>query len=185
MRGLIVDLLRKIGEDPEREGLEKTPARVEKTLRFLTSGYHQNAKEVLNGAFYSEAYDEMILVKDIDLYSLCEHHMLPFFGKCHVAYLPDKKVVGISKIARLVEIYSRRLQIQERLTSQIAEAIIEHLQPLGVAVLIEARHLCMIMRGVQKQDSMAITRAMLGKFKEDPRIRMEFMSLIGHNGRMP
>ena len=185
MRGLIVDLLRKIGEDPEREGLEKTPARVEKALRFLTSGYHQNAKEVLNGAFYSEAYDEMILVKDIDLYSLCEHHMLPFFGKCHVAYLPDKKVVGISKIARLVEIYSRRLQIQERLTSQIAEAIIEHLQPLGVAVLIEARHLCMIMRGVQKQDSMAITRAMLGKFKEDPRIRMEFMSLIGHNGRVP
>jgi GTP cyclohydrolase I len=185
MRGLIVDLLRKIGEDPEREGLEKTPARVEKTLRFLTSGYHQNAKEVLNGAFYSEAYEEMILVKDIDLYSLCEHHMLPFFGKCHVAYLPDKKVIGISKIARLVEIYSRRLQIQERLTSQIAEAIIEHLQPLGVAVLIEARHLCMIMRGVQKQDSMAITRAMLGKFKEDPRIRMEFMSLIGHNGRVP
>src|SRR5919198_1084086 len=151
MRGLIVDLLRKIGEDPGREGLEKTPARVEKTLRFLTSGYHQNAKEVLNGAFYSEAYDEMILVKDIDLYSLCEHHMLPFFGKCHVAYLPDKKVVGISKIARLVEIYSRRLQIQERLTSQIAEAIIEHLQPLGVAVLIEARHLCIIMRGGSKE----------------------------------
>lgn len=185
MRGLIVDLLRKIGEDPEREGLEKTPARVEKTLRFLTNGYHQDVKEVLNGAFYSEAYDEMILVKGIDLYSLCEHHMLPFFGKCHVAYLPDKKVVGISKIARLVEIYSRRLQIQERLTSQIAEAIVEHLQPLGVAVLIEARHLCMIMRGVQKQDSMAITRAMLGKFKEDPRLRLEFMSLIDHNGRVP
>jgi GTP cyclohydrolase IA len=185
MRGLIVDLLRRIGEDPGREGLEKTPARVEKTLRFLTSGYHQDVKEVLNGAFYSEAYDEMILVKGIDLFSLCEHHMLPFFGKCHVAYLPDKKVVGISKIARLVEMYSRRLQIQERLTSQVAEAIVQHLQPLGVAVLIEARHLCMIMRGVQKQDSLAITRAMLGKFKEDPRIRMEFMSLIGHNGRVP
>jgi GTP cyclohydrolase IA len=185
MRGLIVDLLRRIGEDPGREGLEKTPARVEKTLRFLTSGYHQDVKEVLNGAFYREAYDEMILVKGIDLFSLCEHHMLPFFGKCHVAYLPDKKVVGISKIARLVEMYSRRLQIQERLTSQVAEAIVQHLQPLGVAVLIEARHLCMIMRGVQKQDSLAITRAMLGKFKEDPRIRMEFMSLIGHNGRVP
>jgi GTP cyclohydrolase I len=127
----------------------------------------------------------MVLVKDIALFSLCEHHMLPFFGNCHVAYLPDKKVVGISKIARLVEMFSRRLQIQERLTSQIAEAIEEHLQPFGVAVVIEARHLCMIMRGVQKQDSMAITRAMLGKFKEDPRMRMEFMSLIGHQGRVP
>jgi GTP cyclohydrolase I len=185
MRGLILGLLRKIGEDPEREGLVKTPARVERTLRFLTSGYHQDAKEVLNGAFYTEPYDEMILVKDIDLFSLCEHHMLPFFGKCHVAYLPDKKVVGISKIARLVEMYSRRLQIQERMTSQIAEAIVQHLQPFGVAVVIEARHLCMIMRGVQKQDSMAITRAMLGKFREDARMRMEFMSLIGHNGRVP
>jgi GTP cyclohydrolase I len=183
MRGLIVDLLRKIGEDPEREGLEKTPARVEKTLRFLTSGYHQNVKEVLNGAFYTESYDEMVLVKDIALFSLCEHHMLPFFGKCHVAYLPDKKVIGISKIARLVEMYSRRLQIQERLTSQIAQAIESHLQPFGVAVVIEARHLCMIMRGVQKQDSVAITRAMLGKFKEDPHMRLEFMALIGHNGR--
>jgi len=185
MRGLILDLLRKIGEDPEREGLMKTPARVEKALRFLTSGYHQDVKEILNGAFYSEPDDEMIIVKDIDLYSLCEHHMLPFFGKCHVAYLPNKKVVGISKIARLVEMYSRRLQIQERLTFQIAEAIEEHLQPFGVAVIIEARHLCMIMRGVQKQDSMAITRAMLGKFKEDAPLRMEFMSLVDHNGRVP
>jgi GTP cyclohydrolase IA len=185
MRGLILDLLRKLGEDPEREGLEKTPERVEESLRFLTSGYRQDVKEVLNGAFYTEAYDEMILVKDIDLFSLCEHHMLPFFGKCHVAYLPDKKVVGISKIARLVEMYSRRLQIQERMTSQIAEAMAEHLQPLGVAVVIEARHLCMIMRGVQKQDSMATTRAMLGKFKEDAHLRMEFMSLIRSNGRVP
>ncbi len=184
MRELISEVLRKIGEDPEREGLKKTPARVEKALRFLTSGYHQDAKAVLNGALYTEPYDEMILVKDIDLFSLCEHHMLPFFGKCHVAYLPEKKVVGISKIARLVEMYSRRLQIQERLTSQIAEAIVEHLQPQGLAVVIEARHLCMIMRGVQKKDSIAITRAMLGKFKEDPRMRMEFMSLIGHNGRL-
>jgi len=183
MRGLIVDLLRKLGEDPEREGLEKTPARVEKALRFLTSGYHQDVKEVFNGAFYSEPYDEMIVVKDIDLFSLCEHHMLPFFGKCHVAYLPDKKVVGISKIARLVEMYGRRLQIQERLTSQIADAIADHLQPFGVAVVIEARHLCMIMRGVQKQDSMAVTRAMLGKFKEDAPSRLEFMSLIGRNAR--
>jgi GTP cyclohydrolase IA len=137
---------------------------------------------VLNEAFYAEPYEEMILVKDIDVFSLCEHHMLPFFGKCHVAYLPDKKVVGISKVARLVEMYGRRLQIQERLTSQIAEAMAEHLQPLGVAVVIEARHLCMIMRGVQKQESKAITRAMLGKFKEDAHMRMEFLSLIGHNG---
>jgi len=184
MRELISEVLRKIGEDPEREGLKKTPARVEEALGFLTSGYHQDAKEVLNGALYTEPYDEMILVKDIDLFSLCEHHMLPFFGKCHVAYLPEKKVVGISKIARLVEMYSRRLQIQERLTSEIAEAIVEHLQPQGVAVVIEARHLCMIMRGVQKKDSVAITRAMLGKFREDPRMRMEFMSLIGHDGRL-
>lgn len=183
MRSIIADLLRKLGEDPEREGLEKTPERVERSLRFLTSGYQQDAKEVLNGAFYTEPYDEMILVKDVALFSLCEHHMLPFFGKCHVAYLPDKKVVGISKIARLVEMFGRRLQIQERLTFQIAQAIEEHLQPFGVAVVIEARHLCMIMRGVQKQDSMAVTRAMLGKFKEDAGMRMEFMSLIGHNGR--
>ena len=181
MRGLILDLLRKLGEDPQREGLEKTPARVEKALRFLTSGYHQDVKEVLNGAFYTEPCDEMILVKDIDLFSLCEHHMLPFFGKCH---LPDKKVVGISKIARLVEMYGRRLQIQERLTSQIADAIADHLQPFGVAVVIEARHLCMIMRGVQKQDSMAVTRAMLGRFKEDAQLRLEFMSLISRNARV-
>jgi GTP cyclohydrolase I len=184
MRGLIVDLLRKLGEDPEREGLEKTPARVEEALRFLTSGYHQDVKEVLNGAFYTEPCDEMILVKDIDLFSLCEHHMLPFFGKCHVAYLPDKKVVGISKIARLIEMYGRRLQIQERLTSQIANAIADHLEPFGVAVVIEARHLCMIMRGVQKQDSMAVTRAMLGRFKEDAQLRLEFMSLIGRHARI-
>ncbi len=183
LRDLMGEVLRAIGEDPQREGLKKTPVRVEESLRFLTSGYQQDAKEVLNGAFYTEAYDEMILVKDIDLFSLCEHHMLPFFGKCHVAYLPDKKVVGISKIARLVEMFSRRLQIQERLTSQIAEAMVEHLQPQGVAVVIEARHLCMIMRGVQKKDSLAVTRAMLGKFKDDPGMRMEFMSLIGHNGR--
>ena len=181
---LIADLLRQIGEDPNREGLATTPARVERSLRFLTSGYQQDVKEVLNGAFYTEPYDEMILVKDIDLFSLCEHHLLPFFGKCHVAYLPEKKVVGISKVARLVEMYSRRLQIQERLTSQIAEAFAAHLQPQGVAVVIEARHLCMIMRGVQKQDSIVTTRAMLGKFKEEPRMRMEFMSLIGHNGRL-
>ena len=136
MRGLILDLLRKLGEDPEREGLEKTPARVEKALRFLTSGYHQDVKEVLNGAFYTEPCDEMILVKDIDLFSLCEHHLLPFFGKCHVAYLPDKKVFVISKIARLIDMYGRRIQIQERLPSLIAEAIADHLQPFGVAVVI-------------------------------------------------
>lgn len=183
MQELIRELLRSMGEDPAREGLEKTPERVAETLQFLTRGYGQDAKEVLNGAFYTEPYDEMILVKDIDLFSLCEHHMLPFFGKCHVAYIPDKKVVGISKIARLVEMYSRRLQIQERLTSQIAEAIVTHMQPQGVAVVVEARHLCMIMRGVEKKESVAITRAMLGKFKDDPGMRLEFMSLIGHNGR--
>src|SRR5215813_9225449 len=178
MRGLIVDLLRKIGEDPGREGLEKTPARVEKTLRFLTSGYHQNAKEVLNGAFYSEAYDEMILVKGIDLFSLCEHHMLPFFGKCHVAYLPDKKVVGLSKIPRLVDMFARRLQIQERLTQQIAATLQEQIGPQGVGVVIEARHLCMMMRGVEKQHSQTVTSAMLGVFREQHQTREEFLSLV-------
>ena len=182
---LVRRILIELGEDPTREGLARTPVRVERALRFLTSGYGADIDAILNGALFTVDYSEMVIVKDIDFYSLCEHHMLPFFGKCHVAYLPDKKVVGISKIARLVEMYSRRLQIQERMTSQIAEAIAEHLQPFGVAVVIEARHLCMIMRGVQKQDSMAITRAMLGKFKEDGRLRMEFMSLIDHHVRVP
>ncbi len=150
---LVRKMLVQLGEDPDREGLQRTPERFEKALRFLTSGYAQNAEKILNGAMFSVCYDEMVVVKDIEVYSLCEHHLLPFFGKCHVAYFPDKKVVGLSKIARLVNMYARRLQIQERLTSQIAQAIEEKLSPQGVGVMIEARHLCMVMRGVEKQNS--------------------------------
>jgi GTP cyclohydrolase IA len=178
----IAELMRKIlvqvGEDPEREGLKKTPERFESAFRFMTSGYAQDPEKVLNGAKFSVSYDEIIVVKDIEVYSLCEHHLLPFFGKCHVAYLPDKQVVGLSKIARLVNVYARRLQIQERLTSQIAQAIEERLKPLGVGVIIEARHMCMIMRGVEKQNSVAVTSAMLGKFRTDKQTRDEFLSLV-------
>jgi len=178
----IADLVRKIivqlGEDPNREGLAKTPERFEKALRFLTKGYAQDQAKILNGAMYSVCYDQMVLVKDIEVYSLCEHHMLPFFGKCHVAYIPNKKVVGLSKIARLVNMYARRLQIQERLTSQIARAIEENLKPQGVGVIVEARHLCMVMRGVEKQNSTATTSAMLGAFRENKQTRDEFLSLI-------
>jgi GTP cyclohydrolase IA len=178
----IAQLMRKIllevGEDPDREGLKKTPERFESAFRFMTSGYAQDPEKVLNGAKFSVCYDEIIVVKDIELYSLCEHHLLPFFGKCHVAYLPDKQVVGLSKIARLVNVYSRRLQIQERLTSQIAQAIEEKLKPLGVGVIIEARHMCMTMRGVEKQGSIAVTSAMLGKFRTDKQTRDEFLSLV-------
>jgi GTP cyclohydrolase I len=178
----IADLMRKIiariGEDPNREGLRKTPERFEKALRFLTSGYLQDPERILNGATYSVCYDEMVVVKDIELYSLCEHHLLPFFGKCHVAYLPDKKVVGLSKIPRLVNMFARRLQIQERLTSQIAQAIQNRVNPLGVGVVIEARHLCMVMRGVEKQHSQAVTSAMLGAFRESKQTRDEFLALI-------
>jgi GTP cyclohydrolase I len=178
----IADLVRKmlvqLGEDPSREGLRRTPERFEKALRFLTSGYGQDADEILNGAMFSVCYDEMVVVKDIEVYSLCEHHLLPFFGKCHVAYLPNKKVVGLSKIARLVNMYARRLQIQERLTSQIAQAIEEKLSPQGVGVIIEARHLCMVMRGVEKQNSMAVSSAMLGAFRESKQTRDEFLSLV-------
>src|SRR5271155_4428650 len=166
--GKIAELVRKmiveIGEDPGREGLLRTPERFEMALRFLTSGYKQDPKELLNGAMFSVAYDEMVVVKDIEVYSLCEHHLLPFFGKCHVAYIPNKKVVGLSKIARLVNMFARRLQIQERLTSQIAQAIQDKLAPEGVGVVIEALHLCMVMRGVEKQNSAAVTSAMLGAF---------------------
>jgi GTP cyclohydrolase I len=176
---LMRSILSMIGEDPEREGLLRTPERFEDALRFLTSGYHQNPAEVLNGAVFSVCYDQMVVVKDIELFSLCEHHMLPFFGKCHVAYLPDKKVLGLSKIPRLVNMFSRRLQIQERLTSQIAKAIEEGIRPLGVGVVVEARHLCMIMRGVEKQHSEAVTSAMLGQFRENQRTREEFLALIG------
>jgi GTP cyclohydrolase I len=180
----IADLVRKmltlIGEDPNREGLRRTPERFEKAFRYLTSGYRQDPEKLLNGAMFSVCYDNMVVVKDIELYSLCEHHLLPFFGKCHVAYIPNKKVVGLSKIARLVNMYARRLQIQERLTSQIAKAIQERLAPEGVGVVIEARHLCMVMRGVEKQHSSAMTSAMLGAFRENKQTRDEFLSLINH-----
>jgi GTP cyclohydrolase I len=178
----IADLVRKmlvqLGEDPNREGLRRTPERFEKALRFLTKGYQQDQDKILNGAMFSVCYDQMVLVKDIEVYSMCEHHLLPFFGKCHVAYIPDKKVVGLSKIARLVNMYARRLQIQERLTSQIAKAIQEKLSPHGVGVIVEARHLCMVMRGVEKQNSIATTSAMLGAFRENKQTRDEFLSLI-------
>ncbi len=178
----IADLVRKmlvqLGEDPNREGLRQTPERFEKALRFLTNGYAQDEDKILNGAMFSVCYDQMVVVKDIEVYSLCEHHLLPFFGKCHVAYIPNKKVVGLSKIARLVNMYARRLQIQERLTSQIAKAIQEKLSPQGVGVIVEARHLCMVMRGVEKQNSIATTSAMLGVFRENKQTRDEFLSLI-------
>ena len=175
---LISKILGQLGEDVEREGLEKTPERVAKALRYLTSGYGQDAKEILNGATFVEDYDEMVIVKDIDFSSLCEHHLLPFIGKCHVAYMHGRRIVGLSKIPRLVEMFSRRLQVQERLTTQIASTISEVLQPRGVAVVMEAVHLCMLMRGVEKQNSKAITSAMLGSFRDNPEKRAEFMDLI-------
>ena len=167
-----------IGEDPDRDGLRHTPERFERALRYLTSGYHQDPEKMLNGAMFNVCYDQMVLVKDIEVYSLCEHHLLPFFGKCHVAYIPDKKVVGLSKIPRLVNMFARRLQIQERLTNQIAAAIQQKIAPLGVGVVIEARHLCMVMRGVEKQNSQTVTSAMLGAFRENQQTREEFLSLI-------
>jgi len=179
---LIAELLKELGEDTGREGLDKTPERVEKALRYFTSGYNQDVKEVLNGAMFVEEYDEMVIVKDIDFSSMCEHHLLPFVGKCHVAYLPDRRIVGLSKIPRLVEMFSRRLQVQERLTTQIATTLNEALQPRGVAVVMEAIHLCMLMRGVEKQNSQAITSAMLGTFRERPETRAEFMELIKSRG---
>jgi GTP cyclohydrolase IA len=178
MQEIIRQLLAELGEDPAREGLLDTPKRVEKSLRFLTSGYAANVDAVLNNALFTVDYNEMVIVKDIDFYSLCEHHVLPFFGKCHVAYIPQGRVVGLSKIPRLVEIFSRRLQVQERLTNQIAETLREKVVPLGVAVVMEGAHLCMSMRGVEKQNSVAVTSAMLGVFREDARTRMEFLELI-------
>ena len=175
---LIEQLLKELGEDARRAGLERTPERVEKALRYLTSGYDRDVKEVLNEALFVEDYDEMVVVKDIDFFSLCEHHLLPFIGKCHVAYMPRKKIIGLSKIPRLVEMYSRRLQVQERLTTQIANTLNEALQPRGVAVVMEALHLCMLMRGVEKQNSKAVTSAMLGAFRDRPETRAEFMELI-------
>lgn len=176
-------LLTHVGEDPGREGLIRTPSRVVKALEFLTSGYAQDPKDAINGAlFVEEDYQEMILCKDLDFYSLCEHHLLPFFGTAHVAYLPNKRIVGISKLARMVEIYCRRLQVQERLTTQIAQTIMEEIEPLGVAVVLEAQHLCMRMRGVQKQNSRMTTSAMLGVFRTNVETRQEFMNLI-RNGK--
>jgi GTP cyclohydrolase IA len=172
------EIIRLVGEDPTREGLRKTPERYEKALKFLTSGYHQNADNILNGATFSVCYDEMVVVKDIEFFSLCEHHLLPFFGKAHVAYLPQKRVIGLSKVARLVNMFARRLQIQERMTSQIAKAIEEKIAPQGVGVIIEARHLCMQMRGVEKQHGQAVTSAMLGAFRENKQTRDEFLSLV-------
>ena len=176
---LVRKMIALIGEDPEREGLKKTPERYEKALKFLTSGYHQNVDHLLNGATFSVCYDEMVVVKDIEFFSLCEHHLLPFFGKAHVAYLPNKKVIGLSKVARLVNMYARRLQIQERMTSQIAHALEEKIAPQGVGVIIEARHLCMQMRGVEKQHGQAVTSAMLGAFRENKQTRDEFLALVG------
>lgn len=170
----------KLGEDPEREGLLKTPERVAKAMQFLTQGYTQDAHAILNGAKFTEAYSEMVIVKDIELYSMCEHHMLPFFGKAHVAYIPNGYITGLSKLARVVDVFARRLQVQERLTHQVLDAIQETLQPLGVAVVIEAQHLCMMMRGVQKQNSVTTTSAFSGQF-EDGRTRAEFIRLIGAN----
>jgi GTP cyclohydrolase IA len=178
MQSLIRQLLAELGEDPTREGLLNTPKRVEQALKFLTSGYEMDVDEVLNDALFTVEYSEMVIVKDIDFYSLCEHPMLPFFGKCHVAYIPRHKVIGLSKIPRLVEVFARRLQIQERLTSQIAETICEKIDPLGVAIVMEATHLCMSMRGVEKQNSFAVTSSMLGAFRDNARTRMEFLELI-------
>ena len=182
MQELIRQLLAELGEDPSREGLLNTPRRVEKALKFLTNGYEADVDTVLNNALFTVDYNEMVIVKDIDFYSLCEHHLLPFFGRCHIAYIPQGKVIGLSKIPRLVEVFARRLQIQERMTSQIADTIREKIDPLGVAVVIEATHLCMAMRGVEKQNSVTVTSAMRGVFQKDSRTRAEFLELIHRSG---
>jgi GTP cyclohydrolase IA len=175
---LVTTMLKELGEDPGRDGLERTPARVARAMRFLTSGYQKNPRELLNGALFDVTYDEMVIVKDIEFYSLCEHHMLPFFGRVHVAYVPKGRVVGLSKIPRLVEMFARRLQVQERLTTEIAATLEEVLQPKGVAVVAEAIHLCMMMRGVSQQNCSAVTSSMRGEFEGDPKTRAEFMQLI-------
>ncbi len=176
---IVERLLREVGEDPEREGLLHTPGRVADSLRFLLSGYDQNVADVINGAVYAETYQEMVLVRDIEVYSLCEHHLLPFYGKAHVAYLPRGRIVGLSKLPRIVEVFARRLQVQERLTTQIAAALDEALDPYGVAVVIEASHLCMMMRGVEKQNSRTVTSALTRAFQTDPKCRNEFLDLLG------
>src|SRR6188508_1013348 len=185
MQELIRKLLAELGEDPQREGLLDTPKRVEKAMKFLTSGYAADIDRVLNNALFTVDYSEMVIVKDIDFYSLCEHHLLPFFGKCHVAYIPSNKVIGLSKIPRLVEVFSRRLQVQERLTNQIADTILEKIKPRGVAVVMEGTHLCMSMRGVEKQNSFSVTSAMHGIFRDKARTRMEFLELIRLRSGLP
>ena len=180
MQDTIRRLIGDLGEDPSRDGLRETPRRVEQSLTFLTSGYSADIDGIINGALFPVEYNEMVLVRDIDVYSLCEHHLLPFFGKCHIAYIPDGKVIGLSKIPRLVDVFARRLQVQERLTSQIAETFLLRVRPLGVAVVMEATHLCMAMRGVQKQNAVTTTSAMLGVFHSDARTRHEFLELIRH-----
>jgi len=178
MEDLIKNLLKEIGEDPSREGLRNTPGRVARAYKYLTSGYHQDIQSVINNAIFESDNDEMVIVKDIEIYSLCEHHLLPFFGKCHVGYLPEGKIIGISKVARLVDVFARRVQVQENLTKQIAETIMSAIGAKGVGVVIEAKHLCMMMRGVQKQNSLMKTSYMLGQFRSQPSTRAEFLSLI-------
>ena len=180
LSGLVQSMLKELGQDPGRGGLVKTPDRVAEALRFFTSGYHQNPGEQLNGALFDVDYDEMVLVRDVDFYSLCEHHLIPFFGRVHVGYIPDGKVVGLSKIPRVIEMFSRRLQVQERFTTEIASTLEEVLKPKGVGVVVEAIHLCMMMRGVQKQNSFAITSSLRGAFNNDPKTRSEFLELIKH-----
>lgn len=172
------DIIELLGEKPRREGLVKTPARAAASLRYLTNGYQKDIKQIINGAIFHEKYDEMVVLKDIEVFSLCEHHLLPFYGKCHVAYIPKGKIIGLSKIPRLVEVFARRLQVQERLTSQIAECLMDLLQPRGVGVVMEALHLCMAMRGVEKSNAVCMTSSMLGNFRSDSRARQEFLSLI-------
>jgi len=183
LRSLVEQVLLSLGEDPSREGLLRTPERVDQSLRFLTKGYLENVDEVLNGALFSVKYDEMVVVRDIDFFSLCEHHLLPFYGKCHVAYIPHERVVGLSKIPRLVEVFSRRLQVQERLTVQIAETLMDKLNPQGVGVVVEARHLCMMMRGVETPNAVAVTSSMHGVFLNQQQTREEFLTLIRRGSR--
>jgi GTP cyclohydrolase I len=178
--GLVHALLKELGEDPGREGLMRTPERVAEALRFFTQGYEQDPRQILTGALFDVDYDEMVLVRDIDFYSLCEHHMVPFFGRVHVAYIPNGKILGLSKIPRLVEVFARRLQVQERLTMQVAKTLEEVLAPKGVGVVVEAKHLCMMMRGVESRGAFAVTSSLLGEFQDDPKTRAEFMGLLRH-----